>query len=163
MIHSRVRNTGGPKKNLPVCFLAITTSNLHQIQKGRSVLKSARSEDFKTDLTFDFWPSWSWKNWGQRHQGSFSVFTFSGNLKSFFWVISTKNSKKSISVAFFGKSLVICVENIKESKARCQIDALKVQKSGYNCWKWIIPYIFMWKMKMTPGVFDLNFSVAIAT
>ena len=34
-------------------FLAITTSNLHQIQKVRSVLKSACSEDFKTVLTFD--------------------------------------------------------------------------------------------------------------
>ena len=38
-------------------LLAITTSNLHQIQKVRSVLKSAGSKDFKTDLTFDIWPS----------------------------------------------------------------------------------------------------------
>jgi len=30
----------------------ITPSNLHQIQKGRSILKSARSEDFKTVLDF---------------------------------------------------------------------------------------------------------------
>ena len=52
-----ITNTGCPKKNLPVCFLAITTSNLHQIQKGRSVLKSACSEDFKTDPTFDIWPT----------------------------------------------------------------------------------------------------------
>ena len=35
----------------------ITTSNLHQIQKGRSVLKSACPEDFKTDLTFGIWSS----------------------------------------------------------------------------------------------------------
>ena len=35
------------------CFLATTTSNIHQIQKVRSVLKSACSEDFKTVLTFD--------------------------------------------------------------------------------------------------------------
>ena len=47
---------GGPL-NFEILFLAITTSNLHQIQKVRSVLKSARSEDFKTDLTFDIWPS----------------------------------------------------------------------------------------------------------
>ena len=33
------------------CFLAITTSNLHQIQKVRSDLKSAGSENFKTNLT----------------------------------------------------------------------------------------------------------------
>ena len=44
-------------------FLAITTSNLHQIQKVRSVLKSAGSEDFKTVLTFDIWPNRSWENW----------------------------------------------------------------------------------------------------
>ena len=49
------------KKKYHFCILAITTSNLHQIQKGRSVLKSARSEDFKTDLTFDIWPSRSLK------------------------------------------------------------------------------------------------------
>ena len=47
---------GGPL-NFEILFLAITTSNLHQIQKVGSVLKSARSEDFKTDLTFDIWPS----------------------------------------------------------------------------------------------------------
>ena len=28
-------------------------------------MKSAHSEDFKTDLTFDIWPSRIWKNWGQ--------------------------------------------------------------------------------------------------
>ena len=44
-------------KNGRDSILAITTSNLHQIEKGRSVLKSAGSEDFKTDLTFDIWPS----------------------------------------------------------------------------------------------------------
>ena len=38
-------------------LLAITTSNLHQIQKVRSVLKSAGSKEFKTDLTFDIQPS----------------------------------------------------------------------------------------------------------
>ena len=43
---------GGPL-NFEILFLAITTSNLHQIQKVRSVLKSACSEDFKTVLTFD--------------------------------------------------------------------------------------------------------------
>jgi len=37
-------------------LLAITTSNIHQIQKVGSVLESAGSEDFKTDFTFDIWP-----------------------------------------------------------------------------------------------------------
>ena len=45
-------NTGCPQKNSPVCFLSISPSNLHQIQKGRSVLKSAGPEDFKTVLDF---------------------------------------------------------------------------------------------------------------
>ena len=49
--------TGCPQKKYTVCFLAITRSNLQQIQKGRSVLKSARSEDFKTVLDFQFWQS----------------------------------------------------------------------------------------------------------
>ena len=47
---------GGPL-NFEILFLAITTSNLHQIQKVRTVLKSARSEDFKNVPTFDIWPS----------------------------------------------------------------------------------------------------------
>ena len=68
--------TGCPQKKFPVCFLAITPSNLHKIQKGRSVLKSARSEDFKTVLDFQFWPSRSWDIGVRTHQGSFSVFTF---------------------------------------------------------------------------------------
>ena len=42
-------------------ILAVATSNLHQIQKGRSVLKSTCSEDFKSNLIFDIWPSRSWK------------------------------------------------------------------------------------------------------
>ena len=32
------------------------------ILQERSVLKSARYEDFKTDLTFDIWQSRSWEN-----------------------------------------------------------------------------------------------------
>ena len=44
-------------KKVPSLFLSISPSNLHQIQKGRSVLKSARPEDFNTDLTFDIWTS----------------------------------------------------------------------------------------------------------
>ena len=63
-------------KNYTVCFLAITPSNLHQIQKVRSVLKSARFEDFKTVLDFQFWPSRSWDIGVRTHQGSFLVFTF---------------------------------------------------------------------------------------
>ena len=53
-----------PQKKLPVCFLAISQLLLGQIPKVRSVLKSARSEEFKTVLTFDIWPSRSWDNWG---------------------------------------------------------------------------------------------------
>ena len=49
------------------------------------------------------------------------------------------------------------MENITESDGRCQIEVFKVQKSHNNCWNWMIPYIFVWKKKMTPGVFDLNF------
>ena len=79
-----------PQKKYTVCILAITSSNLDQIQKVRWVLKSARSQLFKTVLTFEIWPSRSWENWGQRHQGSFSVFTFLCNFKPFFCVISTK-------------------------------------------------------------------------
>ena len=56
-------------------------------------MKSACSEDFKTDPTFDIWPTRSWENWGKRHQGSFSVFTFLGNFKSFFCIISCKTYK----------------------------------------------------------------------
>ena len=40
-------------KKFQVCILAITTSNLHQIQKVRLVSKSACSQLFKTVLTFD--------------------------------------------------------------------------------------------------------------
>ena len=77
-------------KKSSVCFLAMSQLKFVQIQKVRSVLKSACSEDFKTVLTFEIWPSRSWENWGQRHQGSFSVFTFLCNFKPFFCVISTK-------------------------------------------------------------------------
>ena len=31
---------------------------------SKSKVSFARSEDFKTDLTFDIWPSRSWENWG---------------------------------------------------------------------------------------------------
>ena len=50
-------HTPCPQKKFPVCNLAITTSNFHQIQKVRSVLKTTGSENFKTVLTFDIWPS----------------------------------------------------------------------------------------------------------
>ena len=75
MSNVQLGSTGCPQKNYTVCFLAVTPSNLHQIQKGRSVLKSARSEDFKTVLDFKFWPSRSSDIGVRRHQGSFSVFT----------------------------------------------------------------------------------------
>merc|ERR1719270_3331593 len=38
------------------CFLTITSSNLHQIQKVRSVFESAGSKDFKTVPTLDNLP-----------------------------------------------------------------------------------------------------------
>ena len=49
------------------------------------------------------------------------------------------------------------MENITESNARCQNEVLKVQNSDYNYLNWILPSIFMWKMKMTPGVFNIIF------
>ena len=45
--------TMSTKKNFQVCFLAISG----QIQKVRLVLKFMGSEDFKTVLSFDIWPS----------------------------------------------------------------------------------------------------------
>ena len=52
------------KKTRKFVFLPMSLLLLGQIQKVlRSVLKSAHSEDFKTVLTFDFWPSRSWDNW----------------------------------------------------------------------------------------------------
>ena len=65
-----------PQKKYQVCFLSISPSNLNQIQKGRSVSKSACPEDLKTVLDFQFWPSRSWDIGVRIHQGSFSVFTF---------------------------------------------------------------------------------------
>ena len=49
------------------------------------------------------------------------------------------------------------MKNITESKSRCQNEVLKVQNSDYNCLNWILPSIFMRKMKMTPGVSNINF------
>ena len=51
-------------KKLGSLFLAISQLLLGQIQKVRSDLKSAGSENFKTVLTFDIWQSRSWVNWG---------------------------------------------------------------------------------------------------
>ena len=56
-------HTPCPQKNSSVCILAITSSNLNQIQKVRSVLNSAWLQLFKTVLTFDIMPSKSWENW----------------------------------------------------------------------------------------------------
>ena len=39
-------------------------------------MKSAGSEDFKTDLTFDIWPTGIWDIGSRTHQGSFSFFTW---------------------------------------------------------------------------------------
>ena len=43
----------GVSQNFFFVFLAITNSNVHQIQKARTILKSAGSKDFKTVPTFD--------------------------------------------------------------------------------------------------------------
>ena len=59
------------KKTQQFVFLAIFQLLIGQIQKVRSVLKSACSEDIKTVLTFDIWVSRSWDIWGSRHQGSY--------------------------------------------------------------------------------------------
>ena len=52
-----VEDKGCLRKFLFLLFLAISPSNHHQIQKGRSVLKTACPEDFKTVLDFQFWSS----------------------------------------------------------------------------------------------------------
>ena len=74
MIHITCK--GCNRKFLFLLFLAISSSNLHQIQKVRSVLKSARCQLFKTVLTFDFWPSRSWDIGARTYQGSFLFFTW---------------------------------------------------------------------------------------
>ena len=69
-------NTLCPQKNARVGFWSISPSNLHQILKVRSVLKSADSENFKTVLDFEFWPTWSWDIGARTHQWSFSFLTW---------------------------------------------------------------------------------------
>ena len=64
LVSSIQGNTPCPQKKFEVCFLAISQLLLGQIQKVRSVLKTTGSENFKTVLTFEIWPSWSWDNWG---------------------------------------------------------------------------------------------------
>ena len=49
--------------------------------KSKVTFKIACSQLFETVLIFDFWPSRNWDNWGQRHQGSFLVFTISCSYK----------------------------------------------------------------------------------
>ena len=51
------KNTPCPQKKFKVCFLAISQLKLGKIQKVRSVLKTTGSENFKTVLTFEIWPS----------------------------------------------------------------------------------------------------------
>ena len=67
---------GVPENFFFLLFLAISSSNLHQIQKVRPVLKSACCQLFKTGLTFDFWPSRSWDIGARTYQGSFLFFTW---------------------------------------------------------------------------------------
>ena len=50
-------NTPCQQKKFEVCFLAISQLLLGQIQKVRSVLETTGSENFKTVLTFEIWPS----------------------------------------------------------------------------------------------------------
>ena len=85
--------TGCPQKNTTVCFLLISPSNLHQIQKGRSVLKSARSEDFKTVLDFQFWPSRSWDIGVRIQQGVISNFSI------FAWIYKKLSSFSSFDLS----------------------------------------------------------------
>ena len=42
-------------------------------------------------------------------------------------------TEKSLFLAFFVKSSIICVGNVRESNEGCQIEVLKVWKSDYNC------------------------------
>ena len=77
---------------------------------------------------------------------SFSVIFLSNFNKEFL--------KINIFDIFLVKTCVICVEIIRKSNAKCQMEVLKVQNSDCNCWNWINSYIFMWKMKMTPGVIE---------
>ena len=56
-IYIRKKSTVCPQKKFKVCFLAISQLLLGQIQKVRSVLKTTGSENFKTVLTFEIWPS----------------------------------------------------------------------------------------------------------
>ena len=58
------QDTPCPQKKLEVCFLAISQLLLGQIQKVRSVLKTTGSENLKTVLTFEIWPSRGWDTWG---------------------------------------------------------------------------------------------------
>ena len=52
-IHQAGITMKGDSQNFFFCFLTIAASYLHQIQKVRSVFKSAGSKDFKSVDTFD--------------------------------------------------------------------------------------------------------------
>ena len=51
-------------------FSSISPSNLGQIPKSGTVLKSAHSQLFKTVPDFEIWPTISWENWDWRYQVS---------------------------------------------------------------------------------------------
>ena len=58
-------------KNGPFFFPSISPSNLGQISKSGTVLKSAHSQLSKTVPDFEIWPTIRWENWDQRHQVCF--------------------------------------------------------------------------------------------
>ena len=63
-------STPCPRKKSSVFISSFSPSNLGQIPKSRTVLKSARSQLSKTVPDFEIWPTISWENWDWRYQVS---------------------------------------------------------------------------------------------
>ena len=59
-----------PRKKSSVFISSFSPSNLGQIPKSRTVLKSAHSQLSKTVPDFEIWPTISWENWDWRYQVS---------------------------------------------------------------------------------------------
>ena len=55
-----------PRKKSSVFISKFSPSNLGQIPKSGTVLKSARSQLSKTVPDFEIWPTISWENWDKR-------------------------------------------------------------------------------------------------
>ena len=111
---------------------------LGQNSNVRTVLESAWLQLFKTVLTFKFWPSGSWDIEARTHLNHLQFSHFQVILSHFL----SNFQKISIFSILFVKILIICVDNIKESNTRCQMEVLKVQKSDYKCWIWIISSLY---------------------